>query len=135
MPDRERRTVGERVNPLRLVCRRCGETPWEGDEPIEHPRQVLAAFADSSCPIGGTPAGCPSTTEAQEAEREAEPLTRIERLREIVDTIRTAIQANRDDIATLKQQRAALAARVSTLEQENTDLKARVAALEQDSPA
>ncbi|MGH4013176.1 MAG: hypothetical protein ACRDSL_04440 [Pseudonocardiaceae bacterium] len=135
MADRPRRRVGERINPLRVVCRRCGETPWEGDEPVEAPRQLLADFADSSCPLGGTTAGCPSTTEAQETEREAQPLTRIERLREIVDTISTAIQTNRDDITTLKQQRTALAGRVTTLEQENTALKARVTALEQRPPA
>lgn len=116
MTEPRRRRVGERINPLRVVCRRCGETPWEGVEPVEQPRQVLAAFADSSCPIGGTVNGCPSTTEAQTAQREAEPLTRIERLR--------------DDIATLKQQRAALAGRVTALEQENTALKGRVTALE-----
>lgn len=134
MTEPRRRRVGERINPLRVVCRRCGETPWEGDQPVENPRQVLAAFADGSCPIGGTVNGCPSTTEAQTAEQEAQPLTRIERLREIVDTIKTAIQANSGDIATLKQQRAALAGRVTALEQENTALKARVTALEQTPP-
>lgn len=133
--DRPRRRPGERINPLRVVCRNCGETPWEGDQPVDHPRQVLAAFADSSCPIGGTVNGCPSTTEAQAAQQEDEPLTRIQRLKAVVDQLTTAIQANRDDIATLKQQRTALAGRVTTLEQDNTALKARVTALEQSPPA
>lgn len=80
-----RRRVGERIQRLRVTCRRCGETPWEGDEPVtDNARQLLANFADSSCPIGGTANGCPSTTEAQADTDEQDP----SRLRALIQAIR-----------------------------------------------
>lgn len=73
-----RRTVGEPVQPLRIVCRRSGSVPWEGGQPVtDDPQQLLADFADVSCPIGGTAFGCPSTTAAQAATRRADPQTRL----------------------------------------------------------
>jgi hypothetical protein len=78
------RRVREPVQPLRVVCRRCGQVPWEGDQPSDDARQLLADFADSSCPIGGTASGCPSTTESQATTDEQEP----SRLRQIVKAIR-----------------------------------------------
>lgn len=93
MTERPRRKVGQQINLLRVVCRQCGSTPWEGDNPRDNPRQLLADFADTQCPIGGTANGCPSTTEAQTAEREVLPLTRIARLVERLDRLAARVTA------------------------------------------
>ena len=131
MAEARRRKVGEKVQPQRVVCRQCGRVPWAGEQPVtDNGRQLLADFADSSCPLGGTPAGCPSTTEAQEAERENQPQTPIARLRAIRDGLVDPIKTHREDIKTLRQQGTALEARVATPEQDNITLKGRLAALE-----
>lgn len=82
VPDAEtRRTVGEPVQPLRIVCRRSGSVPWEGTQPVtDDPQQLLADFADTACPIGGTAFGCPSTAAAQAATRRADPQNRLDDL-------------------------------------------------------
>lgn len=63
----------------------CGTQLYAGDTPPPEPaRQMLAGFADTQCPIGGTEAGCPSTTEALEAAAEERP----SRLRQLIAAIR-----------------------------------------------
>lgn len=67
-----------------VVCRGpCGRVLFTGgrvddtgqvvDLPFTDGQELLTAFADSSCPVGGTAAGCPNTTEAQAVTAEEQP--------------------------------------------------------------
>lgn len=48
----------------RVACIRCGTEVYNDNEPPGNPGGLLAGFANSDCPIGGTANGCPSTTQA-----------------------------------------------------------------------
>lgn len=95
---------------VQVTCHTCHAPVWSGgrveetpeggvirDVPFADGQTVLTEFADRECPIGGTAAGCPNTTEAQETARSRDP----QRLAAELDAARlrtgtvTAITANR----------------------------------------
>lgn len=70
----------------------CGAQLYDGDTPPTPPaRQMLAEFADTQCPIGGTENGCPNTAEAQEAAEEQRP----DRLRQLIRAARERLPRSR----------------------------------------
>ena len=79
---------------VNVTCQVCRHTLWEGGEldeqgqitglPFTDGQELLSPFAESSCPIGGTAAGCPNTIVALTNAAEERP----NRLRQLIQAIR-----------------------------------------------
>ena len=57
-------------------CYTCLRTVWQGsqtDLPFASGQELLTAFADTSCPLGGV--GCPNTTAGRQTARDDQPAT------------------------------------------------------------
>lgn len=84
-----------------VVCKGpCQRIIWEGgriqdgqvvDLPFEDGQELLTAFADESCPVGGRVGDCPNTTDAVEERDEQRPA----RLRQLVKAAQARLPSSR----------------------------------------